>query len=176
MVRRRNFDDPSIFTSSDDDDEEDEEEPGVHFPVGRSRASGRGKSVAIKASSRSVCIPLGPSRRAARSAKAREVEPAHRITDRRGDDGRGDVLVELELSGSLASLKRDAWAEISHQRYSFRAGLGAPVVCTQSTFHLGVPGRFRANVQLPAKVREGARLVRASEGKEGRTVFVLPCC
>ena len=176
MVRRRNFDDPSIFTSSDDDDEEDEEEPGVHFPVGRSRASGRGKSVAMNASSRSVCIPLGPSRRAARGAKAREVEPTHRITDRRGDDGRGDVLVELELSGSLASLERDAWAEISHQKYSFRAGLGAPVVCTQSTFHLGVPGRFRANVQLPAKVREGARLVRASEGKEGRMVFVLPCC
>ena len=170
MVRRRNFDDPSIFTSSDDDDEEDEEEPGVRFPVGRSRASGRGKSVAMNASSRSVCIPLGPSRRAARSAKAREVEPAHRITDRRGDDGRGDVLVELELSGSLASLERDAWAEISYQRYTFRAGLGAPVVCTQSTFHLGVP------VQLPAKVREGARLVRASKGKEGRMVFVLPCC
>ena len=175
MVRRRNFDDPSIFTSSDDDDEEDEEEPGVHFPVGRSRASGRGKSVAKKASSRSVCIPLGPSRRAARSDKAHRIT-AHRITDQRGDDGRGDVLVELELSGSLASLERDAWAEISNQKYSFRAGLGAPVVCTQSTFHIGVPGRFRANVQLPAKVREGVRHVRASEGKEGRMVFVLPCC
>ena len=113
----------------------------------------------------------------ARGAKAREVEPTHRITDRRGDDGRGDVLVELDLSGSLASLERDAWAEISHQKYSFRAGLGAPVVCTQSTFHLGVPGRFRANVQLPAKVCKGARVVRASEGKaRGRMVFVLPCC
>ena len=175
MVRRRNFDDPSVFTSSDDDDDDDEEEPGVRFPVGRSRASGRGKSV--ETPSRSVCIPLGPSRRAARGAKAREVEPTHRITDRRGDDGRGDVLVELDLSGSLASLERDAWAEISHQKYSFRAGLGAPVVCTQSTFHLGVPGRFRANVQLPAKVCKGARFVRASEGKErGRMVFVLPCC
>ena len=105
------------------------------------------------------------------------MEPTHRITDRRGDDGRGDVLVELDLSGSLASLERDAWAEISHQKYSFRAGLGAPVVCTQSTFHLGVPGRFRANVQLPAKVCKGARVVRASEGKaRGRMVFVLPCC
>ena len=69
MVRRRNFDDPSVFTSSDDDEEEDEEEPGVRFPVGRSRASGRGKCV--ETPSRSVCIPLGPSRRAARSAKAR---------------------------------------------------------------------------------------------------------
>ena len=79
MVRRRNFDDPSVFTSSDDDDEEEEEEPGVRFPVGRSRASGRGKCV--ETPSRSVCIPLGPSRRAARGAKAREVEPTHRITD-----------------------------------------------------------------------------------------------
>ena len=186
MVRRRNFKGASIFTSSDDGEStgsSGDESADVTLPNGRRKGPGRcaGKSWCVLESElqTTVTLPLGnPSRRAVKTkADKREVEPKHRIIDRRGDDGRGEILVELHLVGvrTLAELV-DCKAEIfsSDQNFKFAHEFGL-IDVTQSTFHLRVPGRWRANVALPAKVCERMTSVRVSLGDtSGKMVFTLP--
>jgi hypothetical protein len=189
MVRRRIFEGASIFTSSDDGEStgsSGDESADVTLPNGRRKGPGRcaGKSVVqwreLKSDLQTtVTLPLGnPSRRAVKTkADKREVEPKHRIIDRRGDDGRGEILVELHLVDlrSLAELVEcKATAEISNQSFKFAHEFGL-IDVTQSTFHLRVPGRWRANVALPAKVCERMTSVRVSLGDtSGKMVFTLP--
>ena len=103
MVRRRNFKGASIFTSSDDGEStgsSGDESADVTLPNGRRKGPGRcaGKSWCVLESElqTTVTLPLeNPSRRAVKTkADKREVEPKHRIIDRRGDDGRGEILID----------------------------------------------------------------------------------
>ena len=186
MVRRRNFEGASIFTSSDDGEStgsSGDESADVTLPNDRRKGPRRcaGKSWCVLKSDlqTTVTLPLGnPSRRAVKTkADKREMEPKHRIIDRRGDDGRGEILVELHLVGlrSLAELVDcKASPEISNQSFKFAHEFGL-IDVTQSTFHLRVPGRWRANVALPAKVCERMTNVRVSLGDtSGKMVFTLP--
>tara|TARA_Y100000739_G_scaffold29006_1_gene22233 strand:- start:81 stop:644 length:564 start_codon:yes stop_codon:yes gene_type:complete len=185
MVRRRNFEGASIFTSSDDGEStgsSGDESADVTLPNDRRKGPRRcaRKSWCVLKSDlqTTVTLPLGnPSRRAVKTkADKREVEPKHRIIDSRGDDGRGQILVELHLVGvrTLAELVDcKASPEISDQAFKFAHEFGL-IDVTQSTFHLRVPGRWRANVALPAKVCERMTSVRVSLGDtSGKMVFTL---
>ena len=82
------------------------------------------------------------------------------IDDRRDGYGRGSIVVEVELPGVASAKEVDA--EFTDP---------SPV---RSVLHVRVPGKYKADIRLPAKIDGDKALGASFSSRKQRITFTLP--
>ena len=89
-----------------------------------------------------------------------ERDPRVNIDDRRDGYGRGSIVVEVELPGVASAKEVDA--EFTDP---------SPV---RSVLHVRVPGKYKADIRLPAKIDGDKALGASFSSRKQRITFTLP--
>ncbi len=89
-----------------------------------------------------------------------ERDPRVSIDDRRDGYGRGSIVVEVELPGVASA--REVDAEFTDP------------TPTRSVLHVRVPGKYAADIRLPAKIDGDKALGASFSSRKQRITFTLP--
>ena len=89
-----------------------------------------------------------------------ERDPRVSIDDRRDGYGRGSIVVEVELPGVASA--REVDAEFTDP------------TPTRSVLHVKVPGKYAADIRLPAKIDGDKALGASFSSRKQRITFTLP--